>query len=86
MARDIPKDVIDRVPAQMATSYKIVPVEFDPKNGGTLKVVVSSPENIRAVDDLRTFLGINVVAAIADPDADQQACSPNITTPSRNRS
>ncbi len=68
-AREIPKDVIDRVPAQMATSYKIVPVEYDPKNGGTLKVVVGSPESIRAVDDLRTFLGMNVVAAIADPDA-----------------
>ena len=67
--RDIPKDVIDRVPAQMATSYKIVPVEFDPKNGGTLKVVVASAENTRAVDDLRTFLGMNVVAAIANPDA-----------------
>ena len=52
----------------MATSYRVIPVEFDPRNGGTLKVVLASPENFRAVDDIRTFLGINVVAAVADPD------------------
>ena len=67
--REIPKDVIDKVPQQMATSYKLVPVEFDPRNGGTLKVVIASPENFRAVDDLRTFLNMNVVAAMADTDA-----------------
>lgn len=67
--KEIPKDVIDKVPQQMATSYKLVPVEFDPRGNGTLKVVVASPENFRAVDDLRTFLNMNVVAAIADADA-----------------
>ena len=67
--KEIPKDIIDKVPQQMATSYKLVPVEFDPRNGGTLKVVIASPENFRAVDDLRTFLNMNVVAAMADGDA-----------------
>jgi type IV pilus assembly protein PilB len=67
--RDIPKDVIDRVPAQMAISYKVVPVEFDPKNGGSLKVVLASTDNFRAVDDLRTFLGHDVKAAVGDADA-----------------
>ncbi len=67
--KEIPKDIIEKVPQQMATSYKLVPVEFDPRNGGTLKVVIASPENFRAVDDLRTFLNMNVVAAMADGDA-----------------
>ena len=67
--KEIPKDIIEKVPQQMATSYKLVPVEFDPRNGGTLKVVIASPENFRAVDDLRTFLNMNVVAAMADADA-----------------
>src|ERR1035437_183389 len=66
--KQIPKDVLDRVTAQMATSYRVIPVEFDPKNGGTLKVVLASPENFRAGDDIRTFLGVNVVAAVADAD------------------
>ncbi len=65
--RDIPKDVIDKITPQMAVSYKVIPVEFDAKSK-TLKVAVSSPENFRAVDDLRTFLGMNVVATIADVD------------------
>src|SRR4051812_41639876 len=30
--KEIPKDVIDKVPAQMAISYKAVPVEFDAKS------------------------------------------------------
>ena len=66
--KEIPKDVIDKITAQMAVSYKVVPVEFDAKTK-TLKVAVASPENFRAVDDLRTFLGTNVVATIADADA-----------------
>ena len=66
--KDISKDVIAQIPSQMATSYGVVPVEYDEKTK-TLKVVLSSPDNFRAVDDLRTFLGVNIVATIADPDA-----------------
>src|ERR1043165_9033930 len=67
--KTIPKNVIEKISAQMATSYKVIPVEFDPKNGGTLKVVLGSSENFRAIDDLRTFLApMNIVAAVADPD------------------
>ena len=65
--REIPKDVIDRITPQMATSYKVIPVEWDAKTK-TLKVAVSSSDNFRAVDDLRTFLGVNVVATIGDAD------------------
>ncbi len=65
--REIPKDVLALIQPQMASSYKVIPVEFEPKTK-TLKVVLASPENFRAVDDLRTFLGYNVIAAIADGD------------------
>ena len=67
-AREIPKGIIDRIPAQMAISYKVIPIEFDPKNGGTLKVALASTDNFRAIDDLRTFLRHNVVATVADAD------------------
>ena len=65
--RDIPSDVISKVTPQMATSYKVVPVEFNAQSR-TLKVAVASAENTRVVDDLRSFLGLNVVAVIADAD------------------
>ena len=66
--KDIPKSVIDQVPAQMATAYRILPFEYNPTNK-TLKVALASPDNFRAVDDLRTLMGFNVIAAIADPEA-----------------
>src|SRR5262249_3378544 len=65
--RDIPREVIEKITPQMATSYKIVPVEWDAKSK-TLKVAVSSPDNFRAADDLRGFLGVNVVATLGDAD------------------
>lgn len=65
--RDIPKDVIDRVPAQMATGSKILPYEYD-KSTNTIKIAVASPDNFRALDDLRTLMGFNVHAALADAE------------------
>lgn len=62
---DIPQDVIDRVPAQMANTYKIVPFEYDAASN-TLSVAMSSPDNFRATDDLKTLMGFEVNAAIAD--------------------
>jgi type IV pilus assembly protein PilB len=69
--KDIPAHIIQKVPAQMATSYKVVPVEWDEKTK-TLKVALASAENFRAVDDLRTLVGSKVVPVIADPDAIQR--------------
>ncbi len=65
--RDIPKEVLDQVPSQMATAYRILPIEYDPADK-TLKVALASPDNFRAVDDLRTLMGFNVIAVIADPE------------------
>jgi type IV pilus assembly protein PilB len=65
--RDIPMDVIGKIQPQMATSYKAVPYEFDSRSN-TLRVAIASSDNFRAVDDMRTFLGMNVVAAVADAE------------------
>jgi len=66
-SREIPKEVIAQVPAQMATASKILPIEYNPATK-TLKVAMASPDNFRAVDDLRTLMGFNVIAVIADAD------------------
>ncbi len=65
--REIAKEVIDQIPAQMATTYKVIPVEYQPATR-TLKVAIASPDNFRALDDLRTLMGFNVNAVIADTE------------------
>jgi len=61
---DIRDEVIKLVPNQMANTYRIIPVEFD-QASNTLSVVMSSPDNFQATDDLRKLLGFNVKPMIA---------------------
>ncbi|MHC4204708.1 MAG: GspE/PulE family protein [Planctomycetota bacterium] len=65
---DIPADVIEKVPAQMAKTYHIVPIEYN-KGLNELSVALDNPENFRATDDLSTLMGFKVTAKITDPDA-----------------
>lgn len=65
--KDIPPDVISQVPAQMATTQKLIPYEFN-KATRTLKVALASSDNFRAIDDLRSLLNYNVIPAISDPE------------------
>jgi len=61
----IPEEAIKAVPPQIATTNKVLPITFD---GGTKTVTVAmaSPENFRALDDLRSLMGYQVEAKIAD--------------------
>ncbi|HPC93474.1 MAG TPA: type II secretion system ATPase GspE [Sedimentisphaerales bacterium] len=65
---DIPQDVIDKVPAQTATSYHIVPIEYN-KAKNELVVALDNVDNFRATDDLRTLMGFMVTAKMTDRDA-----------------
>jgi len=80
---DIPADVIEKVPAQMAKTYHIVPIEYD-KEQNELTVVLDSPENFRATDDLNTLMGFKVTAKITDPDALQSALTKYYETQDEN--
>ena len=60
---DIPQNVIDLIPAQMAHAYRIVPTEYD-RETNTLGVALSNPDNFHATDDLKTLMGFNVTARI----------------------
>ena len=64
---DIHPDVIEKVPAQMAKTYHIVPIEYSQEQN-ELTVVLDSPENFRATDDLSTLMGFKVTAKITDAD------------------
>jgi type IV pilus assembly protein PilB len=63
---EIPPEVIEKVDAMTARSYSVIPIEFDV---GKLTVAMSDPNNFRAIDELRTLLGYEIVAAVADPAA-----------------
>jgi len=64
---DIPREVIQKVPAQMAKTYRILPLEYD-ESGNELTVVLDSPENFRATDDLSTLMGFKVKAKMTDSE------------------
>lgn len=65
---DISNSVIETVPAQMARTYRIIPIQHD-KSRNRLTVVMESPDNFRAIDDLNTLMGFAVDAKVADEDA-----------------
>lgn len=64
----IPDDVIEKVPAQMANGYRLVPIEYD-QASNELTVVLDNADNFRATDDLSTLMGFKVKAMITDVDA-----------------
>ena len=64
---EIKPEAIAAVPSQLATTNKVLPIDFDPATK-TLTVVLASPDNFRALDDLRTLMGYKVIAKIGDPD------------------
>jgi type IV pilus assembly protein PilB len=69
---DIPADVVEKVPAQMAKTYHIIPIEYK-KDQNELIVALDSPDNFRATDDLRTLMGFKITARITDTDALEKA-------------
>ncbi len=65
---EIPKAVIDILPAQMAKTYKVVPIAFDDRKS-LLTIAMDNPDNFRATDDLSTLVGYTIEAKIADSDS-----------------
>jgi type IV pilus assembly protein PilB len=63
----IPPIAIGAVPAQIATTNKVLPIEFNPVTK-KLVVVMANHENFRALDDLRSLMGYTVSAKIGDPE------------------
>ena len=69
---EIPSAVFKHVPAQMAKTYQILPIAFD-DDKKVLTIVVDSPDNFRASDDLATLMGFTVIPKVADANAIQDA-------------
>jgi type IV pilus assembly protein PilB len=77
--RTIAPAAISAVPSQIATTNKVLPLEFDPVTK-KLKVAMGNPENFRALDDLRALMGYEVQAVLADPDQIDKLVAKHYTT------
>jgi len=62
---DIPGSVLELLPAQMAKTFRVVPIAFDSKRK-VLTIAMDDPDNFRATDDLGTLVGFTVEAKITD--------------------
>jgi type IV pilus assembly protein PilB len=69
---EVPPEVIEKVPAQMAKTYHIVPIDYD-ESQNELTVALDNSENFRATDDLSTLMGYKVSAKITDSGALEEA-------------
>jgi type IV pilus assembly protein PilB len=65
---EIPDEAKEVIPAESVRSYEVVPLEYN-KTSRRLKIAMKTPDNFRAVDDLRLLLGGNVEAVVGDPAA-----------------
>jgi len=69
---DLADDIIGHITAQMAMTYRVLPIDYDQDNN-TLTIAMDTANNFRATDDLRTLLGFNIKALITDAQALEQA-------------
>ncbi|MCL4514443.1 MAG: type II secretion system ATPase GspE [Firmicutes bacterium] len=69
-AREIPPEIVSRVPPAVAKYYRVVPLEA---RGKALVLAMAAPENLAVVDELRVHLGCPVVPVLADPEELVQA-------------
>ncbi len=63
---ELSDDVISAIPAETVQAYQVVPIEHA-AGSKKLKIAMKSPDNFRAVDDLRLLMGFKVEAVVADP-------------------
>ncbi len=63
----IPDSAVEALPVETATTYGIAPVAYE-ENSRTITIALKSPDNFRAVDDLRLLMGFKVNAVVALPE------------------
>ena len=61
---NIPQQAFEILPVESATTYQIVPVDYD-DSSKLLTIALKSPDNFRAVDDLRLLMGFKVEAVVS---------------------
>ena len=68
----VDESLTEHLPAETARTYQIIPVAFD-ADRKCITIAMKSPDNYRAVDDLRLLMGFKVQAVVAPPAAVEAA-------------
>jgi len=61
---ELDEETIASLPAETVKAYQVVPIEHT--GGRKLTIAMKSPDNFRAVDDLRLLMGFKVDAVVSD--------------------
>jgi type IV pilus assembly protein PilB len=69
---DAPAEAIAMLTQQMASTYRVIPFEFDASRN-ELSLALDDPNNFIATDDLRTLLGCTIKAFLCTPSELQTA-------------
>jgi len=64
---DVPKEVLALVPAKVAHTYRIIPIDYEPSTK-TLSIAMDNPANFQATDDLKTLMGLAIKPFLSNPD------------------
>jgi len=72
---NIEKDILGLVDDSLLKKYCVMPFEFDPVNPNVLKVAMSDPMDIVAMDDLSIVTNLQIEPAIATPTDIKRAIS-----------
>ena len=67
-AFELPEDAVAAIPSETANAYQVVPVAYNPTSK-RLTIAMKTPDNFRAVDDLRLLMGFNVEAVVGDEES-----------------
>ncbi len=62
---ELSEEILEAIPSDNAQAYQVIPIEFNAKTK-KLKIALKSPNNFRAVDDLRLLMGFTVEAVVGD--------------------
>ncbi len=62
---EIPEDVLQLVPANVLKKYKMLPFEYSPDNMNVLRVAMSDPMDMAAMDDINIITNLQVEPVVA---------------------
>lgn len=70
--QDIDPSIIKFIPYEVATKYQIFPIS---KNGASLKLAMTDPSNVFAIDDVKFMTGYDVQPLVSSESAIKEAIS-----------
>jgi type IV pilus assembly protein PilB len=64
---EVDREIVKLLTPQMANIYRVVPIDYQSETN-TMTIAMCNPDNFAATDDIKRFLGYNVLAAYSPED------------------